>query len=78
MQTLTVAMIVYCLAFAALLVGISIYRRMKRNREMSALEGSRASGSTLAEALLGKRSALSQSSVHSDSPHDTPSAKHAA
>ncbi len=77
MQTLTVAMIVYCLAFAALLVGISIYRRMKRNREMSALEGSRASGSTLGDALLGRTSGLPQS-AHSDSPHDTPSAKHAA
>jgi len=78
MQTLTVAMIVYCLAFAALLVGISIYRRMKRKRELSAIEGSRASGSTLADALLGSRSALSQSPAHTDSPHDTPSAKHAA
>lgn len=77
MQTLTVAMIVYCLAFAALLVGISIYRRMKRNREMSTFEGSRASGSTLGDALLSKRSALPPS-AHTDSPHDSPSAKHAA
>lgn len=79
MLTLTVVMIAYCLAFAGLVLGISIYRGMKRRREM------RAAGAELKPSDGGRLGALRfeipptfPSSSNSESPHDTPSAKHAA
>jgi hypothetical protein len=72
MLTLTVVMIVYCLAFAGLALGISIYRGLKRRREMRTPEGSQPG------AALFASSSLPPSSSAGDSPHDTPSAKHAA
>lgn len=71
METITVAMIVYCVAFAGLVVGISLYRGIKRRREVRAFAAEQTNPSVLG-------SSLPQASAQSDSPHDTPSAKHAA
>ncbi|HTU32362.1 MAG TPA: hypothetical protein VMF66_01010 [Candidatus Acidoferrum sp.] len=72
METLTVAMIVYCVVFAGLVLGISLYRGIKRRREMRAFAAEQSTASVLGG------NPLPQSSAQSDSPHDTPSAKHAA
>ncbi|HEX5424708.1 MAG TPA: hypothetical protein VFW94_14260 [Candidatus Acidoferrales bacterium] len=72
METITAAMIAYCVVFAGLVVGISVYRGMKRKREMQAF-----AGEMRAASAVGSTSGP-QSPAQTDSPHDTPSAKHAA
>lgn len=73
METITVAMIVYCVAFAGLVVGIGLYRGIKRRREIQVFAAEQRAAS-----IPASSSSLPQSSAQSDSPHDTPSAKHAA
>lgn len=72
MQTITLVMIVYCAIFAGLVLGIAVYRSMKRRREMQAFAGDQ-----IAAPPFGAAS-LPQAATKTDSPHDTPSAKHAA
>lgn len=72
METITGAMIVYCVAFAGLVVGISVYRGIKRRREIRAFAAEQKT------ALVLESNSLPQPSAQNDSPHDTPSAKHAA
>lgn len=72
MQTITLVMIVYCAIFAGLVLGFAIYRAMKRRHEMRAFAQSQTAVSQTAGASLPHRSATSET------PHDTPSAKHAA
>jgi hypothetical protein len=73
METITVAMIVYCVIFAGLVVGISIHRGIKRKREMRAF-----AAATKEVAPRFGSGYPSESPAQTDSPHDTPSAKHAA
>lgn len=73
METITVGMILYCVVFAGLVVGIGIHRGIKRKREMRAF----AAATNDIAARFGSAS-LPQSPAQTDSPHDTPSAKHAA
>jgi hypothetical protein len=73
METITVAMIVYCVVFAGLVLGISIHRGIKRKREMRAF-----ATATKEVAPRFDSTSLPEASAQADSPHDTPSAKHAA
>jgi hypothetical protein len=72
METITAAMIAYCAVFAGLVVGIGVYRALKRRREMRAFAGEQATTPRF------ESGSLPQSSAQGDSPRDTPSAKHAA
>jgi hypothetical protein len=72
MESITVAMMVYVVLFAVLIFAISIHRGVKRNREMKACL------QDLPKASRPEESAPSQPSTDSKSPHDAPSAKHAA
>lgn len=79
MLTLTAVMILYCLAFAGLVLGINIYRGMKRRREMRASGADfKSSDGQRLGALRFELTPTSSSAPNSESPHDTPSAKHAA
>jgi hypothetical protein len=72
MQTITLVMMVYCAILAGLVLGFAVYRAMKRRREMRALAGAQ----TPVPQTEGP--SLPQATIKSDSPHDAPSAKHAA
>lgn len=72
METITAAMIAYCVLFAGLVLGISIYRGVRRKREIRAFADAQST------APVFDANPLPQSSAQNDSPHDTPSAKHAA
>lgn len=72
MQTITLVMMVYCAVFAGLVLGVAVYRAMKRRREMRAFAGEQT------DAPPFEPTSLSRAAAKSDSPHDTPSAKHAA
>lgn len=72
METITVAMVVYCVVFAVLILGLSVYRGMKRNRKMNEFVES------LSRNAGSANSAASPPSSESQPPHDAPSAKHAA
>jgi hypothetical protein len=69
MQTLTVAMIAYCVAFAVLIFGLSIYRGMKRRREMQM------SLQALSGAASEQGEAKPPSPPSTESPHGAPPAK---
>lgn len=72
MQTITLVMIVYCAIFAGLVLGFAVYRAIKSRREMRAF----AESQTAVPQTTG--ASLPQPSATSETPHDTPSAKHAA
>ena len=72
MEAITVAMIVYCVFLAALVLSISTYRGAKRRRERHAYETGQPGAPQFPS------SSLPASARSGESPHDTPSAKHAA
>ncbi|MGH9735660.1 MAG: hypothetical protein ACRD8A_13850 [Candidatus Acidiferrales bacterium] len=78
METITAAMIAYCVVFAGLVLGIGVYRGIKRKREMRAFAGEEGTTPGFAANSPPQSSCIPQSSGQSNSPHDSPSAKHAA
>jgi hypothetical protein len=66
MQAITAGMIAYCILFAVLIFSLSLYRWMKRNREMRAL------GEMRAGDLSPQSDAGNQPPRNNESPHDTP------
>lgn len=71
MEAITVAMIVYCVALAGLVVGISTHRARKRRRNLRAFAAEYAGAQR-------ETASLCEPSAQANSPHDGPSAKHAA
>jgi hypothetical protein len=72
MEAITVAMVVYCVVFAVLILALSIYRGAKRSRKMNEFVES------LSVTTGSDKSTAPPPSSESQPPHDAPSAKHAA